>query len=149
SESSGIRSMPTPFPCTITMDPTFRSRSRPQYWTGVSKCGGFERAYRGGTVCRQTSGGRWQSRSNEDSVKQFRRFTLLLLAFAAATSVACAKRATVTTPVSKKIALSNGLGLSYVDQGDRTAPVLVLLPGLSDSWRSYQLVLAHVPASVR
>jgi pimeloyl-ACP methyl ester carboxylesterase len=39
--------------------------------------------------------------------------------------------------------------LSYVDQGDRAAPALVLLPGLTDSWRSYELVLPHLPESVR
>jgi len=54
----------------------------------------------------------------------------------------------VTTPDAKRVTLSNGLALSYGDQGDRTAPVLVLLPGLSDSWRSYELVLAHLPASI-
>lgn len=55
----------------------------------------------------------------------------------------------VTADVAKRITLSNGLALSCVDQGERTAPVLVLLPGLSDSWRSYELVLAYLPASIR
>ena len=55
----------------------------------------------------------------------------------------------VVEPVSERIALSSGLRLSYVDQGDRMGPVLVLVPGLTDSWRSYQLVLPHLPASIR
>jgi non-heme chloroperoxidase len=55
----------------------------------------------------------------------------------------------VTAYGAKRITLSNGLSLSYVDQGEHTAPVLVLLPGLSDSWRSYELVLAHLPGSIR
>jgi pimeloyl-ACP methyl ester carboxylesterase len=39
--------------------------------------------------------------------------------------------------------------LSFFDQGERGAPALVLWPGLTDSWRSFDLVLPHLPASVR
>ncbi len=45
--------------------------------------------------------------------------------------------------------LANGLSLSYVDQGDRAAPAVVLLHGLTDSWRSFARVLPHLPASFR
>lgn len=50
----------------------------------------------------------------------------------------------------QRIQLSTHLTLSYVEVGDpRASDVVVLLPGLSDSWRSYELVLPHMPASVR
>ncbi len=49
-----------------------------------------------------------------------------------------------------RISLPNRVALSYVDQGDENGrPVLVLLPGLTDSWRSYERVLPHLPASNR
>ena len=44
--------------------------------------------------------------------------------------------------------LEGGLRLSYATQGDSVLP-LVLLPGPTDSWRSYQPVLDHLPPSVR
>jgi non-heme chloroperoxidase len=49
-----------------------------------------------------------------------------------------------------KVALSTRVALSLVDVGDRgSTDVLVLLPGLSDSWRSYEAVLPHLPGSIR
>lgn len=39
--------------------------------------------------------------------------------------------------------------LSYVDQGDREAPAVVLLHGLTDSWRSFERVLQLLPRSIR
>jgi non-heme chloroperoxidase len=49
-----------------------------------------------------------------------------------------------------KVALSTQVALSLVDLGDRrSSSVLVLLPGLSDSWRSYEAVLPHLPRSIR
>jgi non-heme chloroperoxidase len=51
---------------------------------------------------------------------------------------------TVTT-----VALRTGPTVSYSDQGDPSGPVLVLLPGPTDSWRSYEAVLEHVPSSIR
>ncbi|MEO7221945.1 MAG: alpha/beta fold hydrolase, partial [Devosia sp.] len=47
------------------------------------------------------------------------------------------------------VSLPSGVTLTYVDQGDREAPVVVLLHGLTDSWRSFERVLRHMPASVR
>ncbi len=47
------------------------------------------------------------------------------------------------------VSLRNGLTLSYVEQGDRHAPVVVLLPGLTDSWRSFERVLGCIPLSFR
>lgn len=45
--------------------------------------------------------------------------------------------------------LSTGLTLSYSDQGDRSGPVLLLLPGPTDSWRSYEPVLDAMTMSIR
>jgi non-heme chloroperoxidase len=47
------------------------------------------------------------------------------------------------------ITLADGVALSYVAQGDPAGPVVVFLPGPTDSWRSYGSVLAHVAPSVR
>ena len=45
--------------------------------------------------------------------------------------------------------LDGGLTLSYAEQGERSRQALVLLPGPTDSWRSYEPVLARLPSSVR
>lgn len=45
--------------------------------------------------------------------------------------------------------LAGGLRLSYAAQGDPSGPAVVFLPGPTDSWRSYQRVLEHLPASLR
>ncbi len=47
------------------------------------------------------------------------------------------------------VALPSGLKLSLADQGDPDGPTLVLLPGPTDSWRSYEPVLQRLPASIR
>jgi pimeloyl-ACP methyl ester carboxylesterase len=47
------------------------------------------------------------------------------------------------------IALPNGVTIEYVDRGAPTGTPLVFLHGVTDSWRSFEGVLAHVPASVR
>jgi pimeloyl-ACP methyl ester carboxylesterase len=39
--------------------------------------------------------------------------------------------------------------LSHVEQGDPSGPVVLFLPGPTDSWRSYQAVLERLPSSVR
>lgn len=46
-------------------------------------------------------------------------------------------------------ALEAGLTLSYAAQGDSAGRVLVLLPGPTDSWRSYERVLEQLPPSIR
>jgi non-heme chloroperoxidase len=49
-----------------------------------------------------------------------------------------------------KIALSTQVALSLVERGDaRARDVLVLLPGISDSWRSYEAVFPHLPDTIR
>jgi non-heme chloroperoxidase len=47
------------------------------------------------------------------------------------------------------LTLASGLTLSFAEQGDRSAPALVLLPGPTDSWLSYQPVLERIPLSIR
>jgi non-heme chloroperoxidase len=47
------------------------------------------------------------------------------------------------------VTLGTGPTLSYAEQGDRSGPALVLLPGPTDSWWSYQPVLDRLPPSMR
>ena len=46
------------------------------------------------------------------------------------------------------VALSSGLTLSYAAQGQATGPALVMLPGPTDSWRSYEPVLDRLPSTI-
>ncbi|MGH2702518.1 MAG: alpha/beta fold hydrolase [Actinomycetota bacterium] len=52
-------------------------------------------------------------------------------------------------PVIKSVELTNEVMLSYVEQGNPSGVPLLLLPGLGDSWRSFELVLACLPESIR
>ena len=52
-------------------------------------------------------------------------------------------------PREHDVAISGGLVVSYAEQGDSSDSALVLLPGPTDSWRSYEQVLARLPSSVR
>ncbi|MEX2293530.1 MAG: alpha/beta hydrolase [Acidimicrobiales bacterium] len=47
------------------------------------------------------------------------------------------------------VTLESGLSLSYTDQGRASDPVVLLLPGPTDSWRSYQPVLDLLPPDLR
>jgi pimeloyl-ACP methyl ester carboxylesterase len=47
------------------------------------------------------------------------------------------------------VTVGGGLTLSYTERGDGSELALVLLPGPTDSWRSYQPVLQQLPLSVR
>lgn len=47
------------------------------------------------------------------------------------------------------VSLTSGLTLSFHEQGSPSEPALVLLPGPTDSWRSYGPTLTHLPTSVR
>jgi pimeloyl-ACP methyl ester carboxylesterase len=49
---------------------------------------------------------------------------------------------------TKSAELSNGVKLPYVEQGDASGPSLLLLHGVTDSWRSFELVLPHLPRSI-
>lgn len=52
-------------------------------------------------------------------------------------------------PAPGKVTLATHVSLDHVDVGARSGDVLVLLPGLSDSWRSYELVLPRLPPRFR
>ena len=52
-------------------------------------------------------------------------------------------------PAPSAIKLATHVSIAYIDAGPRSSDVLVLLPGLSDSWRSYELVLPHLPSTFR
>jgi len=49
----------------------------------------------------------------------------------------------------KTIALPTGVTLEYVERGDRAGTPIVFLHGLTDSWRSFELMLPELPPSVR
>jgi non-heme chloroperoxidase len=53
------------------------------------------------------------------------------------------------TSTISTVTLGTGITLSYAMTGDRSAPVVVLLPGPMDSWRSYEPVLEQFPSSMR
>ena len=45
-----------------------------------------------------------------------------------------------------RLALRNGLRLEYAERGPRGGPTLLLLHGITDSWRSFEPVLPWLPA---
>ena len=47
------------------------------------------------------------------------------------------------------VTLSTGVRLPYVEQGDPAGVPVLLLHGYSDSWRSFEALLAQLPSSVR
>ncbi len=47
------------------------------------------------------------------------------------------------------VTLASGLTLSYTDRGDASDRAVLFLPGPTDSWRSYQLVLDLLPQEIR
>lgn len=47
------------------------------------------------------------------------------------------------------VKVDTGMTLQYVVQGDPKGPVVMLLHGAGDSWHSWELVLPHLPKSVR
>ena len=49
------------------------------------------------------------------------------------------------TPVLESAELSTGVRLEYVEQGDPSGVPVVLLHGITDSWRSYGPVLPYLP----
>ena len=56
------------------------------------------------------------------------------------------------TPIAeqsvKSVELSTGVTLPYVEQGDPAGVPVLLLHGYTDSWRSWELVLSHLPDSI-
>ena len=55
----------------------------------------------------------------------------------------------LTVLKAARVTLESGLNLSYVAQGTESGPVVVLLPGPTDSWRSYEPVLDRLPNRIR
>jgi non-heme chloroperoxidase len=53
-----------------------------------------------------------------------------------------------TTPNVKSVELPDGVRLPYVEQGDPSGGPVVLLHAIADSWRSFELVLSDLPASI-
>lgn len=49
----------------------------------------------------------------------------------------------------QSIDLPSGIRLQYVEHGDLSGVPVLLLHGFTDSWRSFELVLPHLPESIR
>jgi non-heme chloroperoxidase len=49
----------------------------------------------------------------------------------------------------KSVELPSGLSLPYVEQGDPSGAPLMLLHAVADSWHTFELVLPHLPDSIR
>ena len=54
----------------------------------------------------------------------------------------------MTTDI-KSVALPNGIELPYVEQGDPSGVPVLFVHGYTDSWRSFECVLPHLPRSIR
>jgi pimeloyl-ACP methyl ester carboxylesterase len=52
-------------------------------------------------------------------------------------------------PTLRRLTLPDGLRLEIAEQGDPAGTPVVLLHGITDSWRSFETVLPHLPASLR
>lgn len=48
-----------------------------------------------------------------------------------------------------RIRVRSGLEMEYVEQGDRSGVPVVMLHGFTDSWRSFEPVLQHLPPAIR
>ncbi|MBC7903756.1 MAG: alpha/beta hydrolase [Gemmatimonadaceae bacterium] len=51
-------------------------------------------------------------------------------------------------PAVKSIVLPNQVKLEYAEQGDPKGPTLILLHGYTDSWHSYETLLAELPQNI-
>jgi non-heme chloroperoxidase len=52
------------------------------------------------------------------------------------------------SPALRSLRLANGVRLHYAEQGDRGGIPVLMLHGITDSWRSFESVLAHLPGSL-
>jgi non-heme chloroperoxidase len=57
--------------------------------------------------------------------------------------------AVVTAMAVARLTLATGVTLEYVERGDRTGTPVVFLHGVTDSWRSFEPMLPHLPTSIR
>jgi steroid delta-isomerase-like uncharacterized protein len=53
-----------------------------------------------------------------------------------------------TGPIVRSIELTGRVKLPYVEQGDPSGVPVLLLHAIADSWRSFELVLSHLPESI-
>ena len=56
---------------------------------------------------------------------------------------------TAMLPTARPVELATGVTLHYVEQGDPRGVPVLLLHGITDSWRSFERVLPHLPGSIR
>lgn len=54
-----------------------------------------------------------------------------------------------STPSARSIDLPNRTRLEYIEQGNPDGTPVILLHGYTDSWRSYELLLPHLPGTLR
>src|SRR5262249_50330612 len=62
--------------------------------------------------------------------------------------LAPAMRTQAMKPTVRSIKLRSGINLQYVEQGDKSGVPMLLLHGYTDSWRSFEGVLRHLPESI-
>ncbi|HEX2114809.1 MAG TPA: hypothetical protein VHM01_10440, partial [Alphaproteobacteria bacterium] len=60
-----------------------------------------------------------------------------------------AREARDVVVAAKAVNLQGGVRLSYVETGNPGGPPVILLHGYTDSLRSFDLLLPHLPASYR
>jgi pimeloyl-ACP methyl ester carboxylesterase len=72
---------------------------------------------------------------------------------AAAPNGAAPTSASIPAPASgvvvSQVTLATGVTLEYAERGPRDATPVILLHGVTDSWRSFEPLLPHLPAGVR
>jgi pimeloyl-ACP methyl ester carboxylesterase len=56
---------------------------------------------------------------------------------------------TLTTMTVARLTLATGVTVDYVERGDPNGTPVVFLHGVTDSWRSFEPMLPHLPASIR
>ena len=75
------------------------------------------------------------------------------VAAAHATDVAAQPAAAATRPApgitAARVTLDTGVTLEYAERGPRDAAAVILLHGVTDSWRSFEPLMAHLPADLR
>jgi non-heme chloroperoxidase len=73
----------------------------------------------------------------------------LSTSFAGIKRYTSAKQTTIAKePKLKRIQLPSGVTLEYMEQGNVTGTPVILLHGFTDSWKSFEEVLPHLPSSL-
>ncbi len=62
---------------------------------------------------------------------------------------ATSSQVAMETPMQKFVTVSTGVRLEYVEQGAADGVPVVFLHGVTDSWRSFELVLRQLPPTIR